>query len=438
MQTSYLAIGTRSAGKILATALVALLTGCSGFNSKPIAAAGPAMRGIVHGGQQPIANATLTLFAAGTTSYSAANTNLFTTPVTTDGSGSFTFGPYKCTKGQEIYVVATGGNPGAGTNNNIALMAALGDCSTLTPSTDIDINEITTIGSVFALAPFMSSSVAVGSSPTNSSGLMRAFASVNKLVNFTNGQPGGSALPAGATAPIREMNTLADIIAACINSTGGVAGDRSICGTLFALTTPSGGTAPTDTIQAALNIAHNPTLNVTALFNSSPANSPFTPQLSSAPNDWTLAVTYSTGGFNAPQSTTIDASGNIWVANAGGNSVSVLAQTGLPVTGSPFTGNGLDGPAAVAIDAGGNAWIANQGGSSVSVFSSSGITISGSPFAGSGTISAPTSIAIDAPGNIWIANSGNSSVSQLTSAGTYRQQVTSNIVVPKTLAINPK
>jgi hypothetical protein len=425
-------------GVVAATALTALLTGCSGFNGKPASMAGPALQGNVHGGQQPIAGASIALYAAGTTGYSATNANLLITPVTTTANGNFTLTSYNCTAGQQIYLVGTGGNPGGGTNNNSALMAALGDCATLNSSTYISVNEITTIGSVFALAPFMSGDSALGSSSTNTAGLARAFASVNKLVNIANGHAGGSALPAGATAPVDEIYTLADIIAACINSTGGVAGDGSACGTLFTLTTPAGGTAPADTIQAALNIAHNPTLNVAALFNSSPAASPYAPQLSAAPTDWTLAVTYSTGGFNAPKSTTVDASGNIWVANSSGNSVSVLAQTGVPLTGSPFTGNGLAGPVAVAIDAGGNAWVANKSGSAVSAFTLSGATVSGSPFAGAGTISTPTSIAIDAPGNVWVANSGNSSVTQLTSAGTYVQQVTSGIANPQSLAINPK
>jgi hypothetical protein len=432
-------IATRTLSGLAATAvLAALLTGCSGFNAKPASIAGPAIQGNMHGGQQPIAGATLALYAAGTTGYSATNTNLFSAPVTTTANGNFTFGSWNCTPGQQLYLVGTGGNPGAGTNNNVALMAALGDCGMLTSNTYISVNEITTIGSVFALAPFMSGYAGLGSSATNTAGLARAFASVNKLVNIANGQAGGSALPAGATAPVDEIYTLADIIANCINSTGGVAGDGSACGTLFSLTTPAGGAAPTDTIQAALNIAHNPALNVAALYKSSPAASPYAPQLSTAPSDWTLAVTYSTGGFSAPRSTTVDAGGNIWVANSTGNSVSVLAQTGVPVTGSPFTGNGLAGPTAVAIDAGGNGWIANKGGSTVSAFAVSGATVSGSPFAGSGTISAPTSIAIDAPGNVWIANSGNSSVTQLTSAGTYVQQVSSGITNPQSLAINPK
>ena len=397
------------------------------------------MHGGVHGGQQPVAGANIALYAAVTTAYSGTTTNLLTSTVRTDAGGSFNItGAYSCTAGQQLYLVATGGNPGGGTNSNLALLTALGDCSSLSSSTFISVNEVTTVGGVFALAPFMSSTTALGTDATNTSGLVHAFASVKKLVNTASGNAPGSALPTGATAPVREVYTLADILAACINSTGGAAGDGSTCGTLFTLATPAGGIAPTDTIQAALNIAHNPTRNVTALFNLSSATAPFAPQLSSAPKDWTLAISYAAGSFSAPKSTTIDAVGNVWVANSGSNTVSVLSQSGNPLSGSPFSLNGLSTPSAVAIDVGGNAWIANKGASTVSVFTSTGAAYSGSPFAGSGTISAPSSIAIDAPGNIWIANSGNSTVTELTSAGTYVQQVSTGISNPASLAINPK
>ena len=116
----------------------------------------------------------------------------------------------------------------------------------------------------------------------------------------------------------------------------------------------------------------------------------------------------------------------------------MLTQTGNPLAGSPFTGNGLNAPAAIAIDQGGNAWVANAGGSSVSAFNSYGSPYTGSPFAGNGTISAPASIAIDAPGNIWIANSGNSSITELTAAGTFTQQVSTGSAKPVSLAIDPR
>jgi hypothetical protein len=426
-----------SAIALAATSL--LLSGCSGLipTAAPTSITGAAISGNIHGGQQPISGAALYLYAASTTGYAATNNNLLTSTVTSAPDGSFNItSKYACTAGQQMYLVAIGGNPGAGTNSNAALMAALGDCNTLTASRFISMNEVTTVGSVFALAPFMSGYAALGAPATNTAGLARAFASVNKLVNVATGSAPGSALPAGATAPTAEIYSLADVLAACINSTGGVAGDHSNCGNLFSLATPATGTAPTDTIGAALAIAQNPTLNVSQIYNLIPATSPFASQLNMAPHDWTMSINYATGGFNTPKSTTIDALGNVWVANSGNSTITLLSQTGTPAT-PPISGNGLNSPAAIAIDANGNAWVANKGASTVSTFTSTGGTFTGSPFSGAG-LSNPSGIAIDAPGNIWVVNSGNNSISEFSATGAPVQQLTSGVSSPSAIAINPK
>jgi hypothetical protein len=424
-----------------ATCTALLLAGCSGVSdvaSVPVTVAGAAFSGKVFGGQQPVKNAGIALYVAGTSGYGATNSNILTRTVTTDTGGNFNLsGAYPCTAGQQMYLVATKGDPGGGVNNNLALMAALGDCAKLNSSTVILINEVTTVGSAFALAPFMSSITQVSSSATNATGLAHAFASVNKLVNIAGGSSPGSALPAGATAPSSEIYTLANIIAICVNSQGGVANDNSNCGPLFGLTTPAGGTAPTDTVQAALNIAHNPALNAARLFQTLAGQGPFYGGLTSAPADWTLAVVYSGGGFSAPKSTTIDGQGNVWIANSGSNSVSVLAQSGVPAAISPLTGNGLVQPSAVAIDAAGDAWVANSGGTTVSAFTSGGGVFGGSPFGGSSTIAAPSSIAMDALGNIWVANKSNNSVTELSATGALVQQVKTGVSSPVALAVDP-
>ncbi len=69
-----------------------------------------------------------------------------------------------------------------------------------------------------------------------------------------------------------------------------------------------------------------------AIYNTTTPSAPFAPQLTSAPADWMLAITYSAAGFSKPASTTVDAAGNIWVANSSGNSVSVLTQMGKPLS----------------------------------------------------------------------------------------------------------
>jgi hypothetical protein len=127
-----------------------------GQNSSP-----PALRGRVHGGQQPVSGSAIQLYAAGAGGYGSAGTALLTTSVSTDAHGDFTINrAYSCpTSSTDVYIVATGGNPSLslGTDNiSLALMSALGPCGNLSASTFIFINEVTTVASVYALAPFMS------------------------------------------------------------------------------------------------------------------------------------------------------------------------------------------------------------------------------------------------------------------------------------------
>jgi DNA-binding beta-propeller fold protein YncE len=413
-----------------------LLTGCGlknpGSVPQPVSLAG--MQGTVFGGQLPIQNANIYLYAAGTTGYASTNQNILTAGVQTGLDGTFSItNDYNCTAGQQMYIVGVGGDTGDGTNLNQVTAAALGDCSTLGPSTFIQMNEVTTVAAAFALAPFATGYAAIGSDAGNTSGLVRAFVNASKIANVATGTANGT-LPASAIAPTAEVYALADILSSCVNSEGGTAGDTTDCGKLFTYTTPPGGTAPTDVFGAAINIAKYPTNNVGALFNRIPAQVPFATALSSPPNDWTISIVYK-GSFNAPTSTTVDGNGQVWVANSGNNTISTLAQNGTPVLGSPFSGNGLNIPVAIAVAGSGNVSVANKGASTVSSFTNAGGVVLGSPFL---VGNAPDALAYDAAGNLWVANSSGNSVTELNSSGTPQQTVTSNLTSPGSVVIDPK
>jgi hypothetical protein len=420
---------------VIFATLTALTIGCGMGTSSPSApvALHPQLKGSAHGGQQPISGATINLYIASTNAYQDNLTSILAAPVYSNQNGNFTIdGDYTCNAGDLVYITAIGGDPGGGVNPNSALMAALGDCGTL-PGIFINLNEVTTVGSVFALAPFMGGATRLGTQSSNIAGLVHAFASVRKLVNIGSGRAPGDLLPVGATAPSPIVYSLANAIAFCINSTGDT-GPGSYCNTLFSEVTPTNGTLPTDTIGALLLMAQNPTLNVTTIFNNIPPAGPFVGMPAKAPNDWTLAVTYTAGGFNHPGAPVVDQSGNIWVANAGNNTVSILSQAGVP---SPvLSGNGLSTPAAIAIDSSGNGWVANSTGSSVSAFTPGGGPLMGSPFAPTG-LSSPVSLAFDAAGTLWVANSGNGTVSELSPTGAATGQI-SGLTQPSAIAINPK
>ncbi len=426
------------------TAVTLAFTGCAN-NFNTVAGPGPLAMGTIqgrtYGGQQPVAGATIQLYQVGTTGYGTGATPLITgAAVTTAADGTFSItGKYTaCTSGSQIYIAARGGNPGAGNNNSLALLAGLGLCDNLTTSTFVNINEITTVSTVWALAPFMNG-VTIGAPATNQAGLAQAMADINVLTNVASGTTPGAGLPAGAIAPVTEINTLANIVASCINSTG--AGDGASCDSLFANATSRTGVVPTDTITAAINMATQPSKNVASLLSLSSATAPFQPTLASI-NDFTIGVTYSLGGFNGPSGIAIDGTNNVWITNATGNTVTELSHAGLPLSGlAGFTVGGLNAPSAVAIDATGNAWIANAGNSTVTELTAAGANATGSPFSGGG-LNAPSSIAIDSSGSVWLANRGNGSVTALSSKGAPLSPsagyVPAGLTAPAAVAINPR
>ena len=426
----------------LALTLVAsgALTGCgAGTASGPVPVAGVALKGKVMGGQQPISGATIQLYGAGSTGYGSASTPLVSSTVTTGADGSFNIaGDYTCTSGSQLtYLTATQGNTGSGNNANLALMAALGPCSGLSSIGFVTINEVTTVGSVWALSAFMTGLTNVGSSATNVTGITNAFADVNTLVDIAAGAAPGPSLPAGTTVPSAEIYTLANILAACVNTNGGVAGTPATnCGKLFSDVNPGAGSAPTNTVAAAMDIAQHPGSNVAALYAIPPAiGAAFPSGLGSQPNDFTIAVNFTGGGLSAPVALAADASGNIWIANGTGTAVTEFSHSGAPATGSPFAAS-LSGASAIAIDISGGPWIVNKTNNSVSRLTSSGSVVAGSPYNTAGYFSAPTGISFDTTGRAWISNSSNNSVTVLNTSGVGVNYTPSGLATPVGLAVS--
>ena len=417
----------RTERRFSVAALIALLflAGCGG-GSRGLPRAGAVLRGIVHGGQQPVSGASIQLYAAGATGYGSAATPLLTASVSSDANGNFTItGLYSCpSPAAQVYLVASGGNPGltAGTNNAaLAMMAALGACGNLSSSTFVNIDEVTTVASVYSLAAFMSAGggANLGASASNAQGLANAFATVNNLVNVANDTGPGPSSPTGATAPTTELNTLADLLATCVNSSG----TTGECSALFGDATPSGGSAPTNTIDAILDIADNPGNNVSALYSILTGSPPFQPALSSAPNDWTVIVSYVGGGIDFPVGLAVDGQGDIWTGNLGDSahvpSLSKFSPTGVALSPSGgFTGGGLSGsPFTIAIDGSGNVWTANESPNNLSEFSNAGAPLSPSAGYTGGGLSTPSAVAIDGSDDVWAVNFSGGSLSKFSNAG---------------------
>ncbi len=455
-------------GVAAAAAAAALsLAGCAVNPATPTTSAVTlgTISGNVHGGQQPVSGARVYLFAVTATGYGNNAQSVLNNPgyVTTTSGGGFSItGDYTCPSNAQVYLAAVNGNPGlaAGTNNgDLTLLAGLGSCSALTANTNVTINEVSTAAMVYTMSSFMTNYVQVSTSQTNTTGVARAMANIPNLINVATGTALATTPGGNGTVPVAEINTLADVIAPCVNSNG----NDGQCTSLFSATTV-GSTVPNDTVTALLNVAKNPGKNVAAVFGLTTANAPFQPTLTTAPNDWTLAINYTGGGMSQTYGITIDIAGNIWVSNSGNNSVTQLNFLGVPegnYTGSglnaprgvasdtlgnvvvadfgsnlitrisnanvlsSFTGGGLNGPIDVAIDGNNTVYAANNTGGSISEFLSNGSAQGGTSGFTGGGVSVPTAIAVSADGIVWTSNSGNSSLSKFApSAGIYQTSAT--------------
>jgi len=428
----------------------------------PSPVAGAAITGRVFGGQQKITGAHVYLLEAVTggnaglgiaTSGLTASTPLLSSTgtgttldtsggatngfyyVTSDSNGAFSItGDYTCTPNQQVYLYALGGNPGltAGTNNTAAgLLAALGNCPSATsafPSTlYVVVNEVSTIATAYAIAGFAGDALHVSTSGSTLAQLdiQNAFANAANLETLGTGVALATTPAGNGTVPQAQINTLANILAACVNTSGPMSGG---CTTLLATAKSAGtsGNNPFDTAGAAINIAHNPGANIAALYALSVPAAAFAPALGAQPKDFTIALSFSGGGLvGGPVGIAIDAEGDVWTANEGGSSVTELTSLGAPFSGSPYTVGGLDFPNGIAIDGLGNAWVSNNESTglvndyngSVTELSSSGTAFSGSPYFGGG-LNVPAGVAIDGSGNAWVSdNVGPAEVSEFNSAG---------------------
>jgi hypothetical protein len=430
----------------LALSLVAsaLLSGCGSFQEQqlapiatpttpaaPVAPAttpGSPIQGDVHGGQQPVTGAHIYLFAANPAGYGSSSISMLdpTHPgiasdavggyVLTDKFGSFSIsGDYTCTAGQQVYLLALGGNPGlpAGqVNPALALVSAFGACpegQTNFASTIpyVEMNEVTTVAAAYGLSGFMTDSTHLGysSTPGALQGIATAFLTVNNLVDPATGVARIQNVPGNGTVPQAEINSLANLLVNCVNSDG-TAG----CAQLFSNAPTHDGTPPTDTVSAVLNISHNPGANVPALFAASALTTPFQPTLAAAPNDWSIAITLNADNMVGPYFPAIDSAGNVWIPSYVSNTLMEFDPSGKNLSGNGFTGGGLNLPYSVAIDAHDNAWVVNFGpvnASTVSKFSASGVSLLSSPIACDTACFFP---AFDAAQNLWISGTERTTV----------------------------
>ena len=350
------------------------------------AAAAVHIEGQVQGGGGPIANSTVTLWAA------SANAPTQLAQVQTDANGGFEISVEQSPGNDTtLYVVAAGGEPtvnkAGGDNPAIALMTVLGS----NPPAKVIINEMTTVASVWTHAQFLDGTAIKG----HALGLSIAAGNVPNFVDLATGGWGDAIqdpLNSGQTPTMANFATLADVLAGCVTR---VTADA--CGKLFAAATPPTGNAPTDTLTAAESIARYPWYQPETLFalldqfypipkGKNLRAVPFMPYLNWAPSAWVLPLKFDGGGYRAGGKAMFDSEGNLWVGDnftvgwQGQDSLWQGHATKFAPNGKPlspittgFTGGGMEGGTfGAAVDAKDNAWFTTYGSKSIAVFDKNG------------------------------------------------------------------
>jgi hypothetical protein len=383
------------------------------------------------------------------------------------GAGSLTTG--------NTYTTAGTATVDASFNNGVVNLLMLGVCpssgnfstggtlfdgSTFTPLKYVYVNEVSTVAMAYAMAGFGTDGLHIGTDTSTAAtltapgirGIQNAAMNAGNLYDIQGKYVSTVAYGEGhianpttfngsqnGTVPQAELDTLGNILAACVDS-GNYAGNASTaCNTLLSSASSNGGntggTSASNTAQAAFNIAHYPmTSSVVSLYTLPTGSVPFTPHLTAQPNDFTVGIVYAstanatsgasaTSTLAAPVGVAIDSYGDAYIPS--GTVITKLSPLGISLASTSTSLTGLD---SIAIDQAGNVWgttIGSVGGQNGSgglyEFTSGLASVSGSPF--NSALYAPTAIVIDSSNNLFITQynqlSGGSNVLGYVSHSSY-------------------
>src|SRR5208283_4087682 len=344
------------------------------------------LNGQVLDGGAPIANSTVTLWAA----TAGAPTQLSQAKTGNDGTFSLSAVGVPAYDAS-LYLVAKGGRSAADVagadNPAIALIAVLGS----NPPTKVTINEMTTVASVWTHNQFIDGTTIKGL-PLQ---LKIAAGNVRSFVDLASGGWGATIqdpLNSGQTTTMVNCATLVDALAGC-----GRRVTPDACSKLYAAAQGPAGAPPADTLAAAQAIAKYPWYQPERMFalldtfypvptgrNLRPV--PYMPYLQFAPSAWVLPLKFDGGGYRAGGKAMFDSEGNLWVGDnftIGWQASDALWQghaTKFDPNGKPlspitagFSGGGMEGGTfGAAVDAKDNAWFTTYGSKAIVVFDKNG------------------------------------------------------------------
>src|SRR5262245_38599748 len=277
-------------------------------------AAAATIAGQVLGGRAPIANSTVTLFAA-----SAGNPQRLG-QARTGADGRFSISAPSVLSRSMLYLAAKGGrpaaNPSSGDNPAIALIASVG----AQPPARVTINEMTTVATVWTHTQFIDGTTIKG----HPLGLKIVAGNVPSFVDLQTGGWGATIqdpLNSGQTPTMANFATLADVLAGCATR---VIADA--CAKLFAAATPPKGNAPTDTLTASQSIARYPWYQPDRIYallgefypvpqGKTMRAVPYMPYLNFSPSAWVFPLKFDGGGYRAGGKAMFDSEGNLWVGD---------------------------------------------------------------------------------------------------------------------------
>jgi hypothetical protein len=339
-----------------------------------------------------------------------------------DSSGHFSL-PVVNSNHSEIYYIS------AAVGHGIDLTALIGP--TL-PTTQITVNEKSSVSAAYVLAQFSRSGKVKGSS----SQLSIASKMVANLVDLESGSTSTvlTASPNGnQSISLRTLQSLSNLLAAIVKN-------HSLALRFFSLTRNEQGLIPTSTSTAFSNLARDPSDNAKAIYKLSRLGSAYPGALKSSPDAWVLAVKVNNSGdpnhlIGGVGNIAFDKNGYAWVTNnvvqgtpESSNFMLLFKPDGKPSDGSdgylpsPIQGGGILGQGfGITIDQLGSIWTGNfgwggvnpseaaPGSGSISKQSPTGSLLSLPNGYYSGTYRAQ-SLDTDSKNNLWIASYGNSSV----------------------------